>query len=72
LKAGTRFGGPRRTQSTPQDGTTGRHLASRAVIVNPEKRRAAQNLALIAAVLLIRGIAQINKQGFAYLWRRGD
>jgi len=52
---------PRRTQSTPQDGTTGRHLASRAVIVNPEKRRAAQNLSLVAAVLLVRGIAQINK-----------
>jgi len=39
----------------------GKHLASRAVIVNPEKRRAAQSLSLIAAVLLIRGIAQINK-----------
>ena len=50
-----------RVQSTPQDGTTGRHLASRAVIVNPEKRRAAQNLSLVAAVLLLRGIAQINK-----------
>jgi hypothetical protein len=36
-------------------------LAPRAVIVNPEKRRAAQNLSLIAAVLLTRGIAQINK-----------
>jgi hypothetical protein len=64
--------GPWRTQSTPQNGTTGRHLASRAVIVNPEKRRAAQNLSLFAAVLLVRGIAPINKRGFTYLWRRGD
>jgi len=45
---------------TPTD-ATGRHLATRAIIVNPEKRRGAQNLSLLAAVLLIRGIAQINK-----------
>jgi hypothetical protein len=31
------------------------------VIVKPEKRRCAQSLSLLAAVLLIRGIAQINK-----------
>ena len=39
----------------------GRHLAPRAVIVNPEKRRAAQTLSLLAAVLLDCNIAQINK-----------
>jgi hypothetical protein len=40
------------------------------VIVKPEKRRCGQNLSRIAAVLLISGIAPINKSGFAYLWQR--
>jgi hypothetical protein len=50
-----------RRRVTPPTDAPGRHLASRAVIVSPEKRRSAQNLSLLAAVLLIRGIAQINK-----------
>jgi len=65
LSAGTRHrptrpGRPSASQvvnlTTPES-----HLAPRAVIVNPEKHRAAQNLSLIAAVLLTRGIAPINK-----------
>src|SRR4029077_3875170 len=39
---------------------------------SPEKRNAARSLSSTATVLLIRGIAQINKSGFAYLRRRGD
>jgi hypothetical protein len=42
-------------------------LAPRAVIVNPEKRRAAQSLSLVAAVLLFRGIAQINNEALRIL-----
>jgi hypothetical protein len=49
----------------------GRHLASRPVIVNPEKRRCAQNLSLLAAVLLIRNIAQINWRRLALLNHSG-
>jgi hypothetical protein len=49
----------------------GRPLASRAVIVNPEKRRAAQSLSLLAAVLLVCGIAQTNWRRLAFLNDRG-
>jgi hypothetical protein len=49
----------------------GRHLASRAVIVNPEKRRAAQSLSLIAAVLQVCNIAQINWQRLTLLRHPG-
>jgi len=44
--------------ATEQEGT---YLATRAVIVKPEKRRCAQSLSLIAAVLPVCNIAQINK-----------
>jgi len=45
----------------------GRSLAARAVIVNPEKRRCAQSLSLVAAVLPVCNIAQINWQRLALL-----
>jgi len=41
------------------------------VIVKPEKRRCAQNLTLLAAVLLDCGIAQINWQRLALLNHSG-
>jgi hypothetical protein len=41
------------------------------VIVKPEKRRAAQSLSLIAAVLLICSIAQTNWRRLAFLNHRG-
>jgi hypothetical protein len=53
-----------------RDGTPSRS-ASRNV-GSPEKRNAARSLTSTATVLLIRGIAQINKSGFSYLRRRGD
>ena len=39
---------------------------------SPEKRNAAQSLSLIAAVLQVRSIAQINWSGLAFLRRWGD
>jgi hypothetical protein len=53
-----------------RDGKPSRY-ASRNV-GSPEKRNAARSLSSTATVLQIRGIAQINKSGFAYLRRRGD
>jgi hypothetical protein len=41
------------------------------VIVKPEKRRAAQSLSLIAAVLQVCNIAQINWQRLALLNHSG-
>jgi len=41
------------------------------VIVKPEKRRCAQNLSHVAAVLLVCGIAQINWRRLALLNHSG-
>jgi hypothetical protein len=55
-------GRPQLSDQLPKN-APGIRLASRAVIVNPESRRSAQNLSLFAAVLLVCNIAEIN-------WRR--
>jgi hypothetical protein len=59
-----------RVLSQPTD-AAGSHLATRPVIVKPEKRRAAQNLTLLAAVVLVCSIAQINWRRLALLNHSG-